>query len=503
MSIIRSKLRTRLWKRKIYYLLATVATLFVMLLEKDFYSLPKKGTLVVLAIVYLIIFFWGERMERNIFLSVSLFGIFFSLASPIFDMWDEPAHFTRVTYISEGNLILTNDREKWETSKDISKLVELSKYEYREEKNIRDFFDTQLWRYKHNPEKEFQVRVSFTNAYGTIAYLPSVIGYNIGKFVFNNNLGAMFYLGRIFNALFYALCAFFAVKLSKDWKNIVSFFAMLPMIVYTSGTFNQDSFSYGVILLTVSVFLGLLLKKDHEIGYRSIVVYMLLCCLLAFTKLPYIALMGLLFFIPYKKYEDKRIYISMLISILIVIIISACWFYIYSSLAGFPLKENVNPIEQFEYIKNNFKEFIAVMLTSIVGTITKTNQLSQFAMSSQTSLELGIVNVISFGVLFSFPLPQKISLSKWTKFGIFFIAFMICLLIYLSMYLTWTVVGADYVSGVQGRYFFGLLLLTPGMFSISKYIGNFEENKYTDKILQILAILLLIWAAAARVGVYY
>lgn len=165
-------------------------------------------------------------------------------------MWDELAHFARTQYISEGNLFLSNDKNSHVTSEDLSTLDDLTKLDKfleKSEERLPNTLESVLWHEKHSREKEYNKLIPVTNAYGTVAYFPSVLGYHIGKTVSGVNLGVMFYLGRLFNVLFYAICTFIAVKLSRQLQHVLAFFALQPMLIYSSSSFNQDAFSYGLL----------------------------------------------------------------------------------------------------------------------------------------------------------------------------------------------------------------------------------------------------------------
>lgn len=497
-------LEKRVLNRKKYYGLFFLFLTIVLCAEKNFVGLPKKAILFLSAITFLIIFLWSDKIENNtLFISLS-FSIVFAFVSPVFDVWDEPAHFTRVQYISEGNLVLTNDKADHRVTKDQKMLEKKTKYLSKKSDALPNFFELKLWEYEHNPEKEYQYQVPITNAYGTIGYLPAVMGYNVGKVISNNNLGVMFYLGRLFNAIFYSLCAYLAVKMAGKWKHILAFFALQPVIIYTAGSYNQDAFGYGIMLLVISLFFNMIQDAERQITYTDIGIYIGLCTILAFTKLPYIVLAGLLFFIPYKKYKDKKMYGCMLAGIVLVIVVAMIWFVAYSRIEGLPsTNKNVDVGRQIEYILNHFTKFLGTMFTSIYITITKFGQLSSYGWDRKGSDVLALVNVVAIAIIFTFPMRDVEKVSKWTKFGIVFLSLLTSFLIYLSMYLTWSSVGKSYVSGVQGRYFIGLLLLMPVILNVSKYVGNIEETYYTKNTPQVMAFILLIWSIASRIGIYY
>lgn len=496
---------SRILNRKKFFIYSFLFITFILTAEKNFIGLPKKAIIFTTLIVFFVILFWDKKKIENNVLLVSLtFGFIFSVATPVFEVWDEPAHFTRVEYISSGHLFLTNNKEDHFVSKDVNKLEKISRYTSRKKAILPNTFEVSLWNYKHDKEEEYQFRVPVTNAYGTVAYLPSVLGFNIGKILSNGNLGIMFYLGRIFNTIFYSLCAFLAVKLSGRWKHIMAFFAMQPLLIYISGSINQDAFSYGVLLIIISLFFRMIQNVDETVDNKDVLFFILLCSLMAFTKLPFIVFAGLVFFIPFRRFQNTKSYIMMLVGIVFVILVSGIWFIYYSQIEGLPpLANNVDSGAQINFIISNPKEFISILFSSIFGTITRYTQLSAFAWDRQGSAVLGLINLISIGIIMMFPMKNVNLVSKWTKFGVVFISLLVTVLIYLSMYLTWTSAGASYISGVQGRYFVGIVILLPIVLNASKYLGNIQETKYTYLAPQVIAVLLIIWSFASRVGIYY
>lgn len=501
---IRSIFYKRIWLNKKIYILTFLFISFIFIAEKNFIGIPKKAILFLSVIVFIILFLWNKDIEKNILVISLIFGGTFSLLTPVFEVWDEPAHYTRVQYISEGHLTISNDKDTHTISKDISKLEEISRYTSRKKSILPNTFEVSLWNYQHNPDKEYQFRVPVTNAYGTIAYLPAVVGFNLGKLISRGNLGTMFYLGRIFNAIFYSLCAYMAVKISKKWKHIMAFFALQPLAIYISGSYNQDAVSYGIILLVVAMFFRIIQEDESKVSIQFIISFVGLCMILAFTKLPYVTLAGLIFFIPYKKYKSRIEYGVMLLGMVLVILVSGLWFLYYSDITGLaPLSDKVDSAQQVSFIIQNPKQFISILGTNIFDSLTKYRQLSAFAWDQQGSHMLSLVNLISIGVILAFPMKNFERISTWTKIGIVIISGMILSLIYLSMYLTWTDVGANHISGVQGRYFFGIILLSPLIFNFSKYIGNIESNWFTQNTPQIMSLMLLIWSLASRIGIYY
>ena len=89
---------------------------------------------------------------------------------------------------------------------------------------------------------------------------------------------------------------------------------------------------------------------------------------------------------------------------------------------------------------------------------------------------------------------QGVAISQVGKFLIFLMVGGIYCATCLALYISWTSVGASYVSGVQGRYFIPMIALFTLMFSnLSDYTRK-KEKYMTDMtvITSMLGVLLVI-----------
>lgn len=488
-------------KKVILFFILEIIILIGFEVSFNYFSITKVGLLSLIVTGLLLIS--RKKIYQTVFVIISTFGIMFSILSPVFEVWDEPAHYTRASYITEGHLGLTNDKEKQIVSDDIKTLVDTSEYLTRHDKVLPNFFETRLWEYEHSENKSYEFRVPITNAYAFVSYIPSSLGLLVGKIVSNGNLGVMFYLGRIFNVLFFALCASIAVKVSQKWNKIIAFFALQPMVIYISSSFNQDAFSYGLLLIIFAYFVNLLQRKEKEIYLKDIIVYSFLCILMALSKLPYITLAGLLIFIPKEKFSKTKTFISAFLGMFVVIICGIFWILSYSKIIGNVPEPDVDMIKQIIHISKDPVSFFKLLLTNIIGTINKYNQLSNFAWDNQHAPELALVNLSLLVLPLTYPIPKYEKIAPITKLGVAIIALTTTALIYMSMYLTWDSVGSEVITGVQGRYFFGILLAAPIFANFSKSFGYSEEEEDNKNILIYIGIFLLIWSIASRLGTYY
>lgn len=82
-----------------------------------------------------------------------------------------------------------------------------------------------------------------------IAKIGSVVGILLGKAL---NVGAypLFYLGRIFSALFFVACVVAAVHITPVGKNAMMAISLLPMTLHEAASFSYDGGTIGLSFLS-------------------------------------------------------------------------------------------------------------------------------------------------------------------------------------------------------------------------------------------------------------
>lgn len=499
-----------LWEKK--YLL--FASLIVSIVGGGFSAgnFYWRFILLIFAVSATAILFINRKIALACFTIIMTFGTFFVIFSPVFDTLDEPAHYARAQHIAEGNLFLKNEEETLDFSKDYQFLTEMTGYNGINRLNPKiNFFHSDLFSKKHNPEKQIETKIKATRTYGSLVYLPSAIGLKVGEIISGGNLGVMFYLGRFFNLLMYALMAFCAIKMAGRFNLLVGFFAIQHLPIYISASFNQDAFFYGLSLLILAKLINLF-DKEEKINYKDIIQMTVFCSLMAFTKLPSIALIGLMLFIPRERYESKRLYYYNFLAIFIVLGIALLWLKYYSTMEATDLPKSVNQGEQLQYIINNPIAFMNSLAVGVLSTPLKFKQYFTFGWSFHYSEHAHILSLPVVGaMLLMFPLKFRHEVTGWFKFALSGVTLAIIVVTNIILYLTFTGVGEGTINGVQGRYFYGLLVLLPFLTNIFDkiFVGDNLDNSDVidmqkfERIILVIAILILTWMATLRIGAYY
>ena len=137
-----------------------------------------------------------------------------------------------------------------------------------------------------------------------IQYIPSAFGLALAR-IMNLNFVGSFYLGRLFNLLFYAVCVCFAVKQAPKLKLLFSLIALMPMALHQAASFSYDSFINGTALLLIA----LLLKAICEEGplpKSDFFAIMVLGMILSPSKLVYWAILLLAILIPRERFGSRK-----------------------------------------------------------------------------------------------------------------------------------------------------------------------------------------------------
>jgi uncharacterized membrane protein len=398
------------------------------------------------------------------------FGCVMAVTTPILDTPDETAHFSRAMYLVQGDLKVQEEDGQLLISQD----YQIIKSEQGEtiEDNDLNIADTSIKIVESDGLKA-------TNAYSFISYIPQALGLGIGRLL-NLTLLWSYYLGRITNVIAYGILAAIAIRLTPVYKNIFFIIATMPMSVYLAASYNQDAFGMGMILLTIALFLYLLNQKDQSIGVVALIIYAVFCMLITLSKFPYVLLVLLLAFIPPKKFKKPQYYAISYLMILLTAAFAVVWMKSYSSIPHPFAPDGVNMGKQLGQMLNDPIFAIRNFGGNMISQLTTLLMLFTFGWLTYGSNAAAIVYLIFLGSMILMS-PQEKVFTRLEKWGSGLVSLGIYTAILLSMYLTWTAVGATEIAGLQGRYFIGMLPLLPIFLNIGPPLKKLNLA-YQEKI---------------------
>ena len=443
--------------------------------------------------------FGAEKIFIVLFL---IFGLMTLFMRPPYRLMDEPVHFARTWQISEGiflspldtqpnvsamthgkknfgweNLSPYADTEKLYTaSVPVSLLPDEFLFEIRADSTEVKFSLNELQKFLSTPlnidERETGL-IPNTGVYPPLTYLPQAIAIFIGR-ILNLNAGVIYYLAGLSGLIFVAVCVFWSMKFLPEAKQLIFLLAMIPMFLIEAASTSADSVTFGVCLLGTSWLLSLR-NSTEKFSHAEIFGLIILSIMLACSKSVYGTILLLYFLIPRERIGSLKKFLAMGAFVLAVnLIVSLLWTELSVGMTGVELAssrqyfglEDVDIAAQKIFVMEHPTEFLAAMLNSLVDAKVYYILSLIGVWGANGELLMLPMFYVSYGIaLLFFALSNGLHAKLSERVILLFAASVSIFALFAYDYLIWTPVGADYVSGVQGRYFIPVALMILGALS--------------------------------------
>ena len=476
----------------------------------------------IFSIVFYMLHDSDEEFYKVAFIIILIFGITTALILPICDVSDEIEHLARAEITSQGVII-----PHW-TGEDMG--VE-GLYNHTEgerissEKNVGagynsirayNFFSGSLgktvFQTSYDTAKIDTTPFIIDSAFEQnpfFGYLPQAIGVFLAKLL-DLNVIWILWLARICNLIFYAGVVSLAIKKTPALKLPLLAVACIPISMYQASSASIDCMIIGLSILSISYFIYMCRAPDRSLTIKNIAVFSVICLMLGLCKLPYLAFVILLIFIPSKKFEkDKKHNLPiLLISIAAVAVIGILWSR-YSAptlLHSWRSSHNlINSTLQMNYVMHHpssISKFIYnIIFLEIPNMLTGVfsffgaHQFHHYA--DRYHFVTAILLIYLAFVLLAYPRNVKFELK--TKLGSIFTIIMIYVGICFIQLLTWASVGY-YNLGISTRYFIPLFCLFPIAIWIKQI--QLDKDKF-DKYAMVFMIAFMATLIISFASKYY
>ena len=507
----------------VYLIFITVTGISTISKKNILYPKLEIATFVLVAIlgIICILYYFKHNSEEELykvaFVSIVCFGLICALLVPICGVSDELEHLTRSEITSEGVILphwtgydigvdsLYNHTENEKTSSVINEgagyrtIGSMGFFEsvYDEEVTIQATpHDTDKINYTPMIQNSAFEQNPF---YG---YLPQAIGILIAKFL-DLNVIWILWLGRICNLIFYAGLVSIAIKKVPYLKIPLLSVACIPVAVCQAASVSIDSMIFGLGILAIAYFIYLCQLKENSIDIKEIAIFSAICLLLGLCKLPYLAFVFLLLFIPSDKLKnDKNMTLYIILCIAAVGAIGVMWSGFSTNTLAHSWRSKYNLINSTQQLSllYNQPSFILEFFNKIFGEEVVTMVFGFFNFygsdkASYTDHYTLITTLIQLFLIFTLILyPTDAKFSMKTKIG----ALLVLLIVYVGtdfiQLLTWARVGRTNL-GTSLRYFIPLLGLIP----IIIHTNRLKPDKRIDNysiiiIIGFMAALILAFA---------
>ena len=484
---------------KLLFVIEFIASFFVALLflkiftakhYGGFWSLKHLLILIPFAIIFVAsfirnIFLNKETIEKLWMIFLIPVGMFFLVyIIPTFAP-DEQAHLWKSYEISTGTVIT-------KLNKDGSYPTTIPKF-YEESvipniSNYNDMFDKSRI---HTNYKDTTTVTNPASGYFSPLYLFSSIGLLAGRILGMNGIYAE-YLARLCNYVVFLILGYYSMKKIPFGKLAVGVLLFFPMCLQQGTSMSIDCLIIGLSIFYVA-YTFYLRYKEEAFTKKEKIIYCITSVLIAVAKYVYLPICCLsLLLIGTKKLNKKQIAILILGTIIIPLLIAGIWFKVssrYEDKRSYIYENNINFGEQLHFVIQQPVHFAKIILNDAVKS-------SEPYLYGAIGANLGWLNInvphlkitiLLFLLILSVYFEdnsQEMKRVEWIytliiTLGVYFLTI-------VALYLIWSSVGSEVVSGVQGRYFVPILIL-PALCLARK-------NNYV-KIKNIAFILLIILTA--------
>lgn len=459
--------------------------------------------------------------EERIFLFIMVtFGFLIMFLTPPMCTPDENTHFANAVSIGYGNILpdVKDGVEGRYLSEEINQFIASNNGRYSGKLSEKytfgeNYFDSWL---PDVPEKLVFRSMEGLASINPSAYLVAGMGIRLGSlwckfwgegYVKPYNL---LIFGRLFNAVFYMLVGYWALKITPILKRTMLVLLLMPMSIYLGVSISYDAVIIPVCVLFFANTFRLILSEEHKAVTNGDILITLMCTFFMIgIKTAYAPFLALLLFIPKEKFGNQKKYIGCIAATIMTALLVYVGYKAILSITmdGYQAVENSAVKEQKAYFWSHL-----YMIPEIASQTLKSYKIFYMqgflAKLGQLDTNFILPFISAFYTLFlAIMLIDICNIEVSVKKGIRALALVLWAVsiggTFLNMYLKWTPkvqeIGGNVVSGVQGRYFIPAFLFScvPFMNGILLKSQRWNKRLKTVSVLfsEILVLNSAVWTS--------
>ena len=252
------------------------------------FGLICKVAIAAAVILYTVCFIFKLKKEIVFVAALLAVSCLFTLALPPFSSPDEEAHINTAYR-------LANEKFEGYSKEDLAeRTIQRRREDYSEtfENKHTDVFSYE-YVYDNLFEKADKEGIKpISNVWAVSdfdgVYMMGALGIKVSHMLNLSYVGSM-YLGRLFNLLFFAVCLFFAIKITPVGKNVFMALGFFPITLHLANSFSRDVFVISLGFL-FTAYLLYLLKQEETYKWWQLLLLAVICVLLAPSKFIYCTL---------------------------------------------------------------------------------------------------------------------------------------------------------------------------------------------------------------------
>lgn len=404
------------------------------------------------------------RPERFFLIAGLLAGLVFLAGTPPFQVPDEPAHFYRAYAVSEGQPWAVRGPEGLGARLPAS-IQELGTglrgdLPFHPKRKVRPGTIRRAFRVPLETERRVFVDYRTSAQFTLVPYLPQAAGIAVARAFGAPPLGLL-YAARVANLLVATALVLLALRGLPSYRWLTAMLALTPMAVFLRGSASADALGTAVAFLLAGTVARLAWGEEEPRGWKDVAVLAACCAALCLSKPVYVPLALLALLIPPARLPGGRRAPALL---LLGLVTAAAFGLAMGTARAVDIPVRLDAAVDRE---GQIRDALADPLR-VAGIVAEDYLRQGDRYVAQVVGQLGWLDAnlprpllwgytLLLGLLALFDTRRTVAVLPWQRVLLAVASLAVLALVSASQYAAWTPHGADYVEGIQGRYFLPLV----------------------------------------------
>lgn len=340
-----------------------------------------------------------------------------------------------------------------------------------------------------------------------LGYLAPAIGIKLAT-LFGLPFTVVFKIGKIFSLMLYVIIVYFAIKRMNVGKTLLTVTALLPTAIYMNCIYNRDSVMLACAFLATAYLFSIFYEEDALLDWKSFGIIMGSLFVVCLLKVVYAPMLLIIFLLPKNKFADGKqrrwMMLGMLAVCFLLVAVLILPRLIGSGAGGGDQRglalvgegAVIDSVSQLKFILTHPRTYFSLLRYAIDSTFmdytfgvgvwgTLGHNETTVPYTDEVVILLLILALTDTG-------NRKQDISLIRRIGIFALLAAAVVLVWTSMYMAYSAVGANSIQGVQARYYLPVLLPFFMLFNTAKIHTDFNVVWYR-KLMVLAAVLVSYW----------
>jgi uncharacterized membrane protein len=288
--------------------------------------------------------------------------------------------------------------------------------------------------------------LQFSTWYTPLPYAPQSVAALAGRLLKLRPI-LTFYLGRIANVAVAALLAGVAFRMAGAWRQVIAAVALFPMTLSQFGSWSADAQTIAVSLVVCALTLRSLTAPGLSARDQKLLVaasFALGLCKPVYFLIPLLIWTA-------RVSIRRRAALTLAVAAGMALSVLAARHAFYNPRVGLP----VDPAQQLQSVRAAPLAFVQIAARDFLQNGFYIEPVIGRLGYNDLKVPM-VLRVLELVVLSMICVASDVALRVRDRAATAVLIVATCFGIALSQYLVWTIVGAAFIEGIQGRYFLPL-----------------------------------------------